>query len=68
MFANIAIKKGFSRNKLLLAGNWKYNTNVDDSVAFVSNIINGLKFNHEKLGNSFLMLRYCYYSLECSDP
>lgn len=51
MIQNNILKYFFARNKLFIGGNWKSNNTLKDSVAIVSNTINGLKYNPDKVGN-----------------
>lgn len=41
----------FSRNKRMIAGNWKSNKTQQEAVDFVKNTIHGLKYNPNNVGN-----------------
>jgi triosephosphate isomerase len=49
------LKSFFSRNRRLIAGNWKSNFTLADATNFVKNTINTLKYDHNNVGNSSII-------------
>ena len=51
MFGNsLLIRQFFSRNKRMIAGNWKSNFTHKDALNFVNSTIHSLKYNHNNVG------------------
>ncbi len=52
MFGANCLRRLFSRNKRMIAGNWKSNFTSSQAVDFVKNTIHNLKFNPNNVGKS----------------
>lgn len=50
MYRASFLKNLFSRNKRMIAGNWKSNKTYSEALDFVKNTINNLKFNTNNVG------------------
>lgn len=50
MFNTSLLRQLFSRNKRLIAGNWKSNKTYSEALDFVKNTINNIKFNPNNVG------------------
>lgn len=64
MFGSACLRNLFSRNKRMIAGNWKSNFTATEATNFVKNTIQNIKFNPNNVG----MLAYIQMSssLQCS--
>ena len=51
MFKTSLLKQLFSRNKRMIAGNWKSNKTYSEALDFVKNTINNIQFNPNNVGN-----------------
>ena len=47
---NTRILSLFSRNKRMIAGNWKSNFTQTEALKFVSNVINNIKYDPNQVG------------------
>lgn len=50
MYRSTFLKNLFSRNKRMIAGNWKSNKTYSEALDFVKNTINNLKYNPNNVG------------------
>jgi len=50
MFKTSLLKQLFSRNKRMIAGNWKSNKTYSEALDFVKNTINNIQFNPNNVG------------------
>lgn len=54
MFNSCLLRQFFSRNKRMIAGNWKSNKTYSEALDFVKKTINNIKFNPDNVGISHL--------------
>lgn len=53
MFGVRSLRGLFSRNKRMIAGNWKSNFTASEAVNFVRNTIQNIKFNPNNVGKPY---------------